>query len=193
VKIGTENKKELWTMVVLLVIAIPSLIYAVRSSGAFSSSSAASPSTAPAPRPEQQKKSAVPQVRDSNLDPTLRLDKLQAAQKITYEGGKRNIFRMEEPPPPPPVKPLAPVVTGPVQPPPPPPPPQIPLKFFGFSSKPGEPKKAFVSKDDEVFVAKEGDVIDRRYKIIQINSGSILVEDSLYNNRQTIPLTAPQG
>jgi hypothetical protein len=64
------------------------------------------------------------------------------------------------------------------------------LKFFGFASRPGEPKKVFLSEGDEVFVAKEGDIVDRRYKIVQINNTSVMVEDVLNNNRQPIPLTA---
>jgi hypothetical protein len=39
-------------------------------------------------------------------------------------------------------------------------------------------------------VAKEGDIVDRRYKIVQINNTSVMVEDVLNNNRQPIPLTA---
>jgi hypothetical protein len=66
------------------------------------------------------------------------------------------------------------------------------LKFFGFANRSGEAKKIFLSDGDEVFVAKEGDIVNRRYKIVQISNTSVLVEDVLNNNRQPVPLT-PQN
>lgn len=190
-KIGAENKKELIAMIVLLAIAIPVVIWAVRTM--WGGSSPASAASIPPPVSSTQKKSAsVAPFRETNLDTTLRTDLLASSQKITYEGGKRNIFRMEEPPPPPPIKTIAPaVVYGPQAPPPPPPPPPINLKYFGFSNKPGEPKKAFLMEGDEIFVAKEGDIVNRHYKILQITNTSVMVEDVLTNNKQPIPLTAP--
>jgi hypothetical protein len=70
-----------------------------------------------------------------------------------------------------------------------PPPPPINLKFFGFASKPGEAKRIFLSKGEDIFVAGEGDIVDRRYKILRISPASVDVEDLLNNNRQSIPLT----
>jgi hypothetical protein len=86
---------------------------------------------------------------------------------------------------------LAPI--GPPAPPPPPPPPPINLKFFGFANKPGEPKKVFLSQGDDVFIAVEGDIVDRRYKVLHIGPASVEIEDVLYNNRQNIPLTQAPG
>ena len=65
------------------------------------------------------------------------------------------------------------------------------LKFFGFANKPGEPKKVFLSQGEDVFIAGEGEIVDRRYRILRIitNPASVEVEDVLNNNRQTIPLT----
>ena len=65
------------------------------------------------------------------------------------------------------------------------------LKFYGFSCRMGEPKRIFLNEGDDIFVAIQGDVINRKYKIVQITNNSVLVEDLLNNNRQTIPLTAP--
>src|SRR5262249_24767993 len=124
-----------------------------------------------------------------SLDPTLRYDWLKASEDTEYKGSGRNIFHPEivvpkvvarhvTPPPPP-----APVPQGP------PPPPPIPLKFFGFASKPGEPKQVFLSQGEDVFVAREGQIIDRRYRILRITPVSVEVEDVLNNNRQEIPLT----
>jgi len=70
-----------------------------------------------------------------------------------------------------------------------PPPPPINLKFFGFANKPGEAKRIFLSQGEDVFIAGEGDIVDRRYRILHITPVSVEVEDVLNNNRQSIPLT----
>ncbi len=190
-KIGAENKNKVVTMVVLLAVAVPAAIYSLKP--VFSGSQPASAAARPAATQSAQKKTSA--FREPNLDTTLRTDLLAASQKVTYNGGKRNIFRMEEPAAPPVEKTVAPVVQqaqiGPQLPPPPPPPPPITLKYFGFSNKPGEPRKAFFLDGDEVFVAKEGDIISRHYKILQISNTSVMVEDVLNNNKQQIALTAP--
>ena len=129
-----------------------------------------------------------------SLDPRLHLTELQATETTDYTGKGRNIFLAQandvviptpvataikpkntQPPPPP-------VYT-------PPPPPPIEIKFFGFASSQGV-KKVFLSKDGDIFVASEGDIVNRRYKIVKINANNIEVLDVLNNNRQTIPLTA---
>ena len=61
-----------------------------------------------------------------------------------------------------------------------------------FANKPGEPKKVFLSQGEDVFIAAEGDIIDRRYKVSRITAVSVEVEDVLNNNRQSIPLTQAQ-
>jgi hypothetical protein len=114
---------------------------------------------------------------------------LKASEDTKYTGTGRNIFRAEVE--------IPKVVQAPVKeaPPPqqayvPPPPPPIPLKFFGFASKPGEPKRIFLSSNDgDVFIAAEGDIVDRRYKVVRITNSSVEIEDVLSNNRQSIPLT----
>jgi hypothetical protein len=129
------------------------------------------------------------------LDPTLDLRLLAQTEQTKYAGSGRNIFVAQVDIP----APVAPVITdnatpmGPPAPPPPPPPPPITLKFFGFANKPGEPKKVFLSQDGDVFIAVEGDIVDRRYKVIHIGPTSVEVEDVLYNNRQNIPLTQSPG
>ena len=69
-------------------------------------------------------------------------------------------------------------------------PPPIPLKFFGFSNRAGEPKKAFLSKGEDVWVASEGEIVDRRYKVVRIMPNSVEMQDVLNSGpSQTIPLT----
>ena len=126
-----------------------------------------------------------------SLDPTLRYDWLKASEDTKYEGTGRNIFLAQAEIP----QPVAPAQTeaekqaaqAAQQPPPPPP---INLKFFGFASKPGEGKKIFLSEGEDVFIAAEGDVVNRHYKVLRISPTSVEIEDVLNNNRQSIPLTA---
>lgn len=187
-KIGGENKKALRWMVALLAIALLVGIYDFVGSG---SSSAAPPAASTTTSTAAQKKTT--QLDENSLDPRFLTDKLAYSQNIKYEAG-RNIFRMEE------VqidKTIADVRTRPQMGPEPPPtptptptPPPIPLKFYGFANKANEPKRVFLADADEVFVAKQGDIVERKYKVVQINNASVIIEDMLYNNRQPIPLTA---
>ncbi len=74
-------------------------------------------------------------------------------------------------------------------PPPTPPPPPITLKFFGFANRPGETKKVFLSQNEDVFIAAEGEIVDRRYRVLHILPNAVEVEDVINNNRQSLPLT----
>jgi hypothetical protein len=91
-------------------------------------------------------------------------------------------------------KPVVPVriKQGPPPPPPPPPgpppPPPIDLKFFGIASAADGKRQAFLLHGEDVFLAFDGDIVQRRYKVISVSANSILVEDLANNNRQTLPL-----
>lgn len=134
----------------------------------------------------------APAVAAPSLDPTLRLDLLRASEATVYEGTGRNIFRAQEEPavaqiPQPVSSPRG--DPEPVGDPGPPPPPPIPLKFFGFASRAGEPQQVFLSEGEDVYIAKEGDIVGRRYRVVRIGTNSVEIEDVLSNRRQTIPLT----
>ena len=196
-KIGAENKKQVRLMIALLAILLMIGIYNFVD---FGTSSAAAPAPAPAAAPSTQtttqasrKATTAPQLPDNTLDPRLRLDILAASQSKKYEAGGRNIFRMEE------LKPIEKTIAdvrkpyGPdpePTPTPPPPPPPIPLKFYGFASKSSEPKRIFLADEGEVFVARQGDIVERKYKVVQINNTSVVIEDMLNSNRQTVQMTA---
>lgn len=190
-KLGTENKKQVIVMAVLLAVAVPLIVYEFKDQ-LFGSASASPPVSIPAPT-TASKTTGVISPRDSS-DPRLRLDILEATRRVKYEAGGRNIFRMEEKPIEAikTVRPRAPM--GPPQDPtptPPPPPPPIPITYYGYASKPGEPKRVFLMKqgDDSPFVAASGDIVARRYKIVDIQPNAVIMEDVLTNHRQPIPLT----
>jgi hypothetical protein len=56
--------------------------------------------------------------------------------------------------------------------------PSIGLSFFGFSPV-GGVQRLFLSKDEEVFIAREGHVVDRRYRIVRASGDSVEVEGVL--------------
>lgn len=136
-------------------------------------------------------KAAGPQ--SPSLDPRLKLGLLELAENTDYAGTGRNIFQDQAEPVIP--KPLdSGFKKPPVNTPPPapviPPPPPINLRYFGFANNSGSPvRKAFLSNGDDVFVAAEGEIVNRRYKILRINPTSIEIQDVLSNNTQSIPLS----
>jgi hypothetical protein len=197
-QIGTENRKKVMWAGGLGAVALILFAYELLSTP-DAPVTAAQPTAAVGARPVQKRTTRSGKERpvvEARLDPTLDLGLLAETEGRKYAGTGRNIFVVYVELP----KPIAPVTTelpqtGPPPPPPPAPPPPITLKFFGFANKPGEPKKAFLtSPEGDVFIAVEGDIVNRRYKVIHIGPTSVEVEDVLYNNKQTIPLTqAPTG
>jgi hypothetical protein len=207
VKMGMENRKELIVAGVLGVVLLAILAYQFfPSSSTNASTGMTAPPTEvavlPHPAPAHQhsassaatgKKQKVPQ----NLDPTLRLQELAVIEQIKYEGSGRNIFVSEADPVIP--APVAPGTVGPggkneetriYTPPAQAAPGPIPLKFFGFANQPGEPRRIFLSKGEDVFIAGEGEIIDRRYKVVRISPNSVEIQDVVGSGPpQNIPIT----
>lgn len=206
-QLGLENKKKATWAAVLGVIAVLAFAYEfipllTTPSTPDSSAQAASPSIAPVAAPRASTRVAAPKgsakkaAKVENLDPTLKLDLLAASEKTEYQGNGRNIFvsQAEDVQIP---KPMGSGATDhhaddqaqwhlPAQPAPQP----IPLKFYGFASSPGEPKKIFLKNGDDVFVAGEGEIVDRRYKVIRITNTSVEIQDVVGSGPpQMIPLT----
>ena len=129
----------------------------------------------------------------AQLDPTLRMGPMLVTESLVYSGSGRNIFSAASAPveipkpiaPPRPKGPVAPVYTPPTGPPPPPP---IDLKFFGTETSQNGQRRAFLLNGEDVFLASEGDIVKRRYKVDSIAANSIVVEDLTDNNKQTLPL-----
>ena len=192
--LGTENRKQLITLAVLGGIAV--LMFGYEFWPASDSATPAAKTTATSNAPKATRRTAsgktVP-VAEPRLDPTLDLKLLSQTEEIKYAGNGRNIFvagsmaqievphgngtsAKEE-------------AKGIQAPPPIPPPPLITLRFFGFANRPGETKKVFLAQGEDIFIAAEGDIVDRRYRIVRILPMSVDVEDVLNNNRQSLPLT----
>jgi hypothetical protein len=202
VNLGTENRKKTMVAAILGVLAVLFIGYrfftifggggSPQAAVNDSSTNVTAAQTAKPRRSSVRRSTAAAGKKAApapSLDPTLKLSLLASSENTKYNGKGRNIFRAEEDIP----KPIAPPVKQEAKkdnlPPPPPPPPPINLKFFGFASKPGEAKRIFLSKGEDVFIAGEGDIVDRRYKVLQIGPASVTIQDVLTNNTQQIPLT----
>ena len=204
-QLGLENRKKALWAGVLGVVAV--LVFAYEIIPLFSGSpSPSSSAQAAAPTlthtvPDRPKggKAALKlgkKPRVDSLDPTLRLDLLASSEKTQYEGTGRNIF-VSQPDDVVIPKPITTVRTdgqaGPedtYRVPTPPPAPPIPLKFYGFASSPGEPKRVFLKMGEDVFVAGEGEIVNRRYKVVRISNNSVEIQDMVYSGPpQNIPLT----
>jgi hypothetical protein len=180
-RIGSENKKKLGWMVVLLTVATLALIYDFHDLRTVSSTA-----------PDTTRRGAVPG-RPSGLQTDqqsrLSVELLPSIQQKMFEIGLRNIFRMQEIEIKHQKSPGGQGNVGKVQAPndlsPPPP----PFTFFGFADKYNEPRRIFLLGTSTVFIARRGDTIHGRYRIIAVSQNSVTVEDLLSNYQELIALS----
>lgn len=191
VKVGAENKTQVRLMMALMALLALVAIYNFRNSIWGSSAAAPPPSTT---TPQKNAAGGLP-VQDGS-DPRLRTDILDASRKVKYEAGNRNPFAMGVPEVKPPDFPIKATPTPPPGPTPTPPPPKIPIKYFGFASKAGEPKKIFLQPEgnNQIYIVAQGEIVDRRYRVVLIQPSAVTMEDVLTGNRQPIQVeTLPPG
>ncbi|MBV9502146.1 MAG: hypothetical protein JO138_22480 [Acidobacteriaceae bacterium] len=148
----------------------------------------------------------VPRVRPvdpthGDLDPTLRLDLLSRVQSVPPAPAGRNIF--EAGPAPgvtnngagtikgpiipvvqrPPVQTMPAAITAQVN---------IPLKYYGFA-KPVNKRRGnlgFFLDGDNVLMASEGELIQKRYLVVQLTPHGARLEDTQLRQDQTLPVMA---
>ncbi|MHB1959969.1 MAG: hypothetical protein ACYCO5_13170 [Acidobacteriaceae bacterium] len=204
IRLGTEDKKKRWIAMVSVSLALTWFAHTLWQLETGPSSvppPATTESTAPTPaagpssrasggtgRPAQHLESAT------SLDPTLHPEAMAKAENTVYTGTSRNIFSKDSLPPVPAdaiEKPIASARAmagaaaanaGPA------PPPPIDLKFYGFAQVQNGRKLVFLMHGEDVFIAGQGDIVDGRYKVVQINDNSVVIEDLAYSNQQTLPL-----
>ena len=195
-KVGTENKRNVYIAGALFVAVIALAIYQ------FGGSSS---TPAPAPQPAAHPASLAPAARAAagpearkvasiNLDPALHLERLALSESILYSGNGRNIFSADS----------APVVieqqlasarnTAPEVPAGPPPyvaptAPAIELTYFGYSADKAGNRQAFFKHGDDIWEGAAGEVVNHRYKIVSVLPASVQVTDLSYNNTQTLSIS----
>jgi len=199
-RLGTEDKKKRLIAMVMVPLALTAFAYILWNL-------VGGPPSAPPPSPEtnapaisttqqnaggrgQQGHAAQHVESATSLDPTLHPEWMAMAENTVYSGTSRNIFSKDSLPPAQAraiEAPIAPVRTGSAITGPPPPPP-IDLKFYGFAKEQSGRRLVFLMHGEDVFIAGQGNIVDGRYKVVQIQDNSIVVEDLAYNNQQTLPL-----
>ncbi len=207
-RIGTEDKKKLAVLGVVGVLGIAAAVYIYTSLVTPDAPPAAAPAVVMGPAAPVLKKPGAAATPPGNvvggaakslgttsaqLDPTLKMGPMLVTESLVYSGSGRNIFSAASAPiaipkPIASVRPKGPVVPVDTPPPGPPPPPPIDLKFFGTATSADGHRQAFLLKGEDVFLASDGDIVQRRYKIVTISPNSVLVEDLANSNQQTLPL-----
>jgi hypothetical protein len=129
-----------------------------------------------------------------NVDnPALRLDLLKRFLRLEYKGVHRNIFTASAAPPPPPVSSRPAVNAAPAVP-AGPPPLSVDAKYFGYVSDPaGNHRRGFFStnKDEDVFIAGEGDTLMGRFRVVRLTNTAADVEEISSGRRATLTLEQP--
>jgi len=145
-------------------------------------------------------------------DARIRLDLIEKAEGSQEEIGRKNVFQYQKPPasrppvpgsggsasttprpeqPAPPSVGLPPTTSGSSASAAPPGPPPIPLKYQGYAaeSAPGGQMTAFLTDDaSRHYNVTPSEILMGRYRINQISTASVEVEDLETNRRQTLPL-----
>jgi len=193
-KLDPSKKKKTIAAIALVVVSTMLLYWGLRMPTPppevrKASVSGQTVSASSKPRAGNEARAYVAMLLGPTINPRLRFDLLAFSEGVKYQGTGRDIFAEYEDIP----APVAPGLLADKEPylppPPPPPPPPIKLKFWGWASQPGDPvRAAFLAQGETGFVAREGDIVARRYKVIKIGSASIEIEDVLNNNRQNIPV-----
>lgn len=207
IPLGTENKKQVYIVVALFVVIIIGAVYELYDYFG-------GPSTPPPPvavaKPAATTANGHPGARTAGsqtaqgaeaeklanpgLDPTVHFDKLAQSEDVEYAGTGRNIFSADSGPvlidkPLAPPRPTGPVISTPTIA-EAPRAPTIDLKYFGYTQGKDKSIKAFFTHDGDVFMARSGEIVDHRYKVVTIQPGSVQITDLSYNNTQTLALTS---
>ena len=153
--------------------------------------------------PTLRSKRPEDRIDPATIDPTLRLDILAKVQALGPDGGAHNIFQFgAAPPKTEPLKEPEPKVLPKVQgpktpeqakaeekPPVKPPPTPINLKYYGYSTARNSGNKtAFFLDGDDILVGAEGETVKKRYKVVRIGVNSVLMEDTVGGNQQSLPM-----
>lgn len=184
-----EQRRQLLLLGVLVVVALV-VWYTMSPDDAATEvpAAASNPAVTPQPVPPaggrgSQGGTGLPEpVRLADLEP---VPEQSAASRNPFGFGAR----------PAPPRPAAPPQQAPPPPPPPPKPavptlPPIPVKFLGFVEDPARPGKVVaLSVNGGVMVAREGDLVDGRYRLVKVGLESIVMAYPDGRGQQTIRLS----
>jgi hypothetical protein len=194
---GNAKKWQIYLAVGVISISLIGVVYEVKDYFGGSSapppapvavkpaalaSSKASPAHTTAASSSSSQGPEAQKLSNAGIDPALHLEILARSEKIEYRGTGRNIFSAESAPPP-----IERQLAG-ARPGQPGQPDVIDLKYFGYTQTKDKTLQAFFVHGDDIFAARNGEIIDHRYKVGVIQSTSVQVTDLGYNNTQTLQL-----
>lgn len=156
-------------------------------------------------RPAVVPKNKEDQIDPNKVDPTLHLDLLAKVQAVKPAGSERNLFEFgaDKPKevavlkgPEPVVKPPAPMgprelppPPGPTPPPPPPPLPPLDAKYYGFATPAHSGhRRGFFMDGENILIRAEGDMLVGHYKIVKLEAGSVVVQDTDSKRTRTLQM-----
>ena len=195
-----QDRQKFSILIVLLVVLGMTAVLGYRMN---------QPPTTAAVQVPETKTSANP---PAPTDARIRLDLIEKAEGSKEEIGRKNVFQYQKPPasrppvpgsggsasttprpeqPAPPSIGLPPTTSGSSASAAPPGPPPIPLKYQGYAaeSAPGGQMTAFLTDDaSRHYNVTPSEILMGRYRINQISTASVEVEDLETNRRQTLPL-----
>lgn len=186
-QMGFENKRQ-----ARLLLSLAALLVAIASwelYGNFSThaavAGAASSSIIPSPDRSKGLSAAIAS------EPHLRITELARAENTQYFSGGRNIFSLESEPVAieAPIAPARPAEVAVVPPPGPPPLPPIDIKYIGYTRNVGDTAyKAVLAHNDESLIARAGETVFHRYKVISVQPATIQVTDLSNRITQSLPI-----
>lgn len=179
-RIDTEPPKRLrWTIALAATTALLAIYNISKSLNTTSSVPPPPTTTVAAPKKSRPLQAG----RDTQLD----LNPLRFGWPETSGIGRRNIFLMQN------IGITTDTSSGSIDPAPEPSsvaqtPRRIPLTFYGFADRLPESRRIFLQDNEQIFVARPGDTVERRYRIIAVSANSVTIEDLFQNYQQLIPL-----
>jgi hypothetical protein len=200
IPLGTENKRQVYLVIALFALVVSAGGWEIHKY-LFGASSSPAPLVRPVATPTSLPSTArtaagtagpeAQKITNAGIDPALHLAKLAESEQVEYFGTGRNIFSAESAPAviETPLKSARsqPAVVMPPSRPEPPRAPAVDLKYFGYTLGKDKSIRAFFIHGDDIFMARPGDIIDHRYKVVSIMPGSAQVTDLSYDNTQTLP------
>lgn len=192
IALGTENKRQVYMVAGLFLVAGIIGVWELRSALAGPSA----PARVNTPRVSAISLNAAGTARRPDIggiEPKLQIGLLARSEQVDYASTGRNIFSEASAPVKieasiAPARPIEPVINTP---PAPTGPPAIDLRYLGYVQGGDKSYDALFSHGDESLIARSGEIMFHRYKVGTIQPSGVQVTDLRFNNTQTIAITSP--